>query len=256
MTFLKSLFRRTKAPPAQDKGLFALPAGERLYAIGDIHGRLDLFDALLEKIGADHAARPPADFCLVLLGDLVDRGPDSCGVVARAMALAQAPGIILLKGNHEELLLRVCAGDERVTAPFHRVGGRDTLLSYGASAAEYDACELAELPALAARVVPQAHRDFLHAAQDQYRRGDYLFVHAGIQPGIALEDQDGATLRWIRHEFTGSAADHGAMIVHGHTVTPEIDIQPNRIGMDTGAYASGVLSAIGIEGSKNWFLQS
>ncbi len=250
------LFRRAVAAPAPAAGQFALPEGERLYAIGDIHGRLDLFDALLAQIEADNASRPVARTGLVLLGDLVDRGPDSAGVVARAMQLAAAPSTVLLKGNHEELLLRLCAGDDKVSAPFHRIGGRDTLLSYGVSAEEYDACELSELPALAARVVPKAHRDFLTQASDYWRAGDYLFVHAGIQPGIPLEDQDAVNFRWIRHEFTSSDADHGMMVVHGHTITPEVDAWPNRIGIDTGAYASGVLTAIGLEGAEHWFLQT
>jgi serine/threonine protein phosphatase 1 len=250
------LFRRAAPVAAPQTARFALPEGERIYAIGDIHGRLDLFDALLDKIEVDNASRPTAKAGLILLGDLVDRGPDSRGVVERAMQLAAAPSTIVLKGNHEELLLRVCAGDHKVTGPFHRVGGRDTLLSYGVSEAAYDACELAELPALAASVVPQAHRDFLESARDYQRIGDYLFVHAGIQPGVALEDQDSTSLRWIRHEFTGSDVDHGMMVIHGHTITPEVDAWPNRIGIDTGAYASGVLTAIGIEGHAHWFLQT
>ena len=254
--FLKKLFRRAKAAPVPETSRFTLPDGERIYAIGDIHGRLDLFDALLAMIEADNSARPPSKTGLILLGDLVDRGPESRGVVERAMQLAAAPSTVVLKGNHEELLLRVCAGDDRVTAPFHRVGGRDTLLSYGVSPETYDACELSDLPALAAGAVPTAHRDFLEAALDYHAVGDYLFVHAGIQPGIPLEDQDASSMRWIRHEFTGSDVDHGRMVIHGHTITPEIDAWPNRIGIDTGAYASGVLTAIGLEGTEHWFLQT
>jgi serine/threonine protein phosphatase 1 len=252
--FLSKFFRRRTPAPAPTTSQLA--EGERVYAIGDIHGRLDLLNQLLIKIEDDNAARPSANKRLVFLGDLIDRGPDSRGVVERLMALSTEAYSLFIKGNHEELLLKLCAGDKRVSAPFHRVGGRDTLHSYGVPFSEYDACEFDDLPVLAARVVPTAHLDFMERFIPYWQSGDYFFVHAGIQPGIPIEDQDPLDMRWIRHQFTGSDVDHGVIVIHGHTVTPEVDLQLNRIGIDTGAYASGKLTAIGLEGNERWFLST
>jgi serine/threonine protein phosphatase 1 len=237
--------------------LWHAPEGQRLYAIGDVHGRLDLLNELLAKIAADDGSRPPASTHVILLGDLVDRGPDSRGVVERVMELADLGGQLhLIGGNHEELMIRTWEGDKRSAGLFNRVGGRETLLSYGVDEIEYESADLAEMTMLAARHVPEAHIRFLKSFQDHLEFGDYLFVHAGVRPGYALEEQERSDMRWIRREFTEYDGDFGHMVIHGHTIVDEIDERPNRIGLDTGAFASGRLSAIGIEGSDRWFLQT
>ena len=253
MVFRK-LFARPE--PEIEPSAFALPEGRRVYAIGDIHGRRDCLDALLLMIDSDDAARTRADTRLVLLGDLVDRGSDSCGVIERSIILARSPQTVCLIGNHEEIFIRAWEGDRKAAALFHRVGGRETMLSYGVSEAEYDACDLGDLATLIGERVPAAHIVFLRGFLDQWQCGDYLFVHAGIRPGVPLDEQRPSDLRWIRREFLDDPRDHGVMVVHGHSITDKVDEQANRIGIDTGAFASGKLTAIGIEGTERWFLST
>ncbi|CAM3232446.1 Calcineurin-like phosphoesterase domain-containing protein [Sphingomonas antarctica] len=234
----------------------ALPAGQRIYAVGDVHGRLDLFEELLAKIRADDGQRGAADTHLVLLGDLVDRGADSAGVVERAMQLCADGKCRVLMGNHEEVLIRTWDGDRRTAGMFSRIGGRETLLSYGVDEAEYDEAGLPELVALTRKHVPAAHIEFMRGFEETILEGDYLFVHAGIRPGIPRNEQSSEDTRWIRREFLEDARDHGAMVVHGHSITGAVDERSNRIGIDTGAFASGVLTAIGLEGAERWFLST
>ena len=252
MVFRK-LFARAAEPEPQ---LYSLPAGQRVYAIGDIHGRRDCLDTLIGMIDADDEARGRVDTTLVLLGDLIDRGADSHGVVERAMLLTTSPKCVLLMGNHEEILIRVWEGDRKAAGLFHRVGGRETLLSYGVSEAEYDACDLGDLADLVSARVPVEHIAFMRGFADQWQCGDYLFVHAGIRPGVPLDEQRDSDLRWIRREFLDDPRDHGVMVVHGHSITEAVDEQPNRIGIDTGAFASGKLTALGIEGTETWVLST
>lgn len=250
---LSRLFSRRRPEPIQAR----LPEGRRLYAIGDIHGRLDLLDDLLAQIAADDAARGPARTGLIFLGDLVDRGPDSAGVVERVRALcAERPDTRCLAGNHEEIFLMAYDGDTDLLRLLLRVGGEETLLSYGLSTAEIDAANSPELALLMARRVPADHIAFLRALDDYIVEGDYAFVHAGIRPGFALDDQHTRDLRWIREPFLNHAGNHGVMVVHGHTITDEIDVRDNRIGIDTGAYRSGRLTALGIEGAGRWILDT
>lgn len=251
MVFRK-LFERAASEPRQHR----LPDSERIYAVGDIHGRRDCLDVLIDRIDADDRARDGATTTLLFLGDLTDRGPDSRGVVDRVMEIAAGRRCVLLTGNHEEILVGTWDGDRSMAGLFNRVGGRETLLSYGATEAEYDACDLAGLAALTARVVPAEHIAFLRGFVDSHAAGDYLFVHAGIRPGVPLDAQTSGDMRWIRREFLDDRRDHGPMIVHGHSITEAVDARANRIGIDTGAYASGRLTAIGIEGGERWFLQS
>lgn len=249
----KKFFARAVDPEPQ---VFALPEGERVYAIGDIHGRRDCLDELIGMIDADDAARGRADTTLVLLGDLVDRGADSRGVVERAMHIAKSPKSVLLMGNHEEILIRAWEGDRKAAGLFHRVGGRETLLSYGVSEAEYDACDLGDLAGLIAKHVPVDHIAFMRGFIDQWQCGDYLFVHAGIRPGLPLDEQRPSDLRWIRREFLDDPREHGVMVVHGHSITEDVDERANRIGIDTGAFASGKLTGLGIEGAERWILST
>lgn len=252
---LKRLFKAVAAK--QNEPDAAVPAGQRVYAIGDVHGRLDCLDALVAMIDADDAARGPADTQIILLGDLVDRGPDSAGVVARALELSRGTRAIRgLKGNHEEMFLSALGGSERAMRGFTQFGGRETLLSYGMALRDYNEYLFPELIEAAQRIVPAAHLAYLDALEDVIEIGDYVFVHAGIRPGVPIAEQKPEDLRWIRREFLEHRGDFGRVVIHGHTITPEVDLRANRIGIDTGAYDSGRLTAIGLEGSARWFLQT
>lgn len=222
--------------------------GVRVYAIGDIHGRLDLLDALLSQIDADHAGRPPAERHIVFLGDLIDRGPDSAGVVERVRALcATDRNVHCLMGNHEEILLRALEGEEKALKLFCRIGGRETMLSYGVTAEDYERLDYAEVAETLVAHVPPAHRDFLADLKEILTMGDYVFVHAGIRPGVAIAEQKLAETRWIRDPFLDHRTPLEKMVVHGHTVAHEAEILPHRIGIDTGAYHSDRLTALMLE---------
>ena len=237
--------------------LSRVPDGQRVYAIGDIHGRDDLFAQLLTKIEADNSARGKAFTTLILLGDLVDRGPDSASVIDRAIGLgAPFDKVSLLIGNHEECFLAALAGDLRRVRYFIRIGGDATIRSYWRDDAAYAAASFEEVAARLPTLVPQEHVDFLGRGEDMIRIGDYAFVHAGVRPGVALENQKLADLRWIREEFIEGQHDHGVTIVYGHTISDDVDEANGRIGIDTGAYLTGCLTCIGIEGSDRWFLDT
>jgi len=250
------MFWKNKSKPVPSaRNNFAIPEGRRVYAIGDIHGRDDLFAELIDLIRADNAARAPARVTLILLGDLVDRGPQSAEVVERAIGLKQEfEDTRLMIGNHEECFLAALTGDVRRLRYFMRIGGDATVQSYWNAETDLASASFEEVAAKLPAMVPQAHVEFLGSGEDVIEIGDYAFVHAGIRPGVPLEKQTLTDLRWIRDDFLDDERDHGAMIVHGHTITSEIDEWPNRIGIDTGAYSSGKLTAIGLEGSSRWFL--
>lgn len=248
-----SLFRRKEAPPPSRQ--LHVPVGERVYAIGDIHGRDDLFEELVARIVADNAVRPAAHTTLILLGDLVDRGPSSRAVVERAMQLGDPfDRVRLLIGNHEECFLAALSGDVQRMRYFVRIGGDATLRSYLCDDVAYDRASFEELAEIAAACVPQAHVDYLTGGEDYIEIGDYVFVHAGLRAGVPLHRQSTSDLRWIRDDFLREKGDFGAMVVYGHTISEAVDEQPNRIGIDTGAYATGRLTAIGLERDARWFL--
>ncbi len=248
---LRQIFRPRAAP----RPLPAVPPGTRWYAVGDIHGRLDLFEALIDAIEQDDARAPIGQSTAVLLGDLVDRGPDSAGVVARARAWQAQRRVRLLAGNHEEMFL--CALDDvAVLRHFLRHGGRETALSYGIPRAQYDEASLEELQALLAAALPDEDRRFLSAAQNYLVAGDYLFVHAGIAPNVPIDEQQEHHLRWIREPFLDHASPHEHFVIHGHTITEAIDERSNRIGIDTGAYRSGCLTALVLEGTTRRVIQA
>lgn len=250
---LKSLFRKEKIEVPAPK----VPEGMRVYAIGDVHGCDAEFARLLERIDADHAGRAPLRQIIILLGDLVDRGPDSAGVVQRAMELAQSGrDVRLIAGNHEELLLDSCIGEGKALRVFARNGGRETALSYGVSEDDYDAADFDQLHRLLESHVPAAHRDFLTQMEQMIVIGDYAFVHAGVRPGVAFGEQSSADLRWIRDRFLNHAEPFERFVIHGHTISDTVDEKPNRIGIDTGAYMGGPLTAIALEGDQRWFLTS
>lgn len=248
------LFRRRPAP-LRIEG--RVPAGQRIYAIGDVHGRLDLLDALLDAIQADDKRRGPAQSRIIFLGDLIDRGPNSAQVVARAMEMgAGLWNCQFLLGNHEEVFLKTLAGDLKALAFFTRIGGRETILSYGISQDEYRNSDYPELHALLIERVPASHIAFLQEFEDMIVVGDFAFVHAGVKPGQALADQRASDLRWIRSEFLDHNDGFEKIIVHGHTITEEVEVRSHRIGLDTGAYSSGKLTAMGFEGGERWVLDT
>ena len=252
------MFWKRKSKPAPSvRESFSVPAGQRIYAIGDIHGRDDLFAELIDLIRADIAARAPARVSLILLGDLVDRGPRSAEVVERALRLREEfDDLRLLIGNHEECFLAALAGDVQRVRYFMRIGGEATIRSYWNSDLDLTEATFEEVADRLPAMVPPAHVEFLGGGEDVIEIGDYAFVHAGIRPGVPLHKQDRGDLRWIRNDFLNDLRDHGVMIVHGHTIRDEVDEWPNRIGIDTGAYKTGVLTAIVLEGMERGYLRT
>ena len=232
-------------------------AGYRAYAIGDIHGRLDLLEDLLAKIHAELQHHPSVKTLLVFVGDLIDRGPSSAQVIER-LRTYQRPGIqpVFLLGNHEEVLLRILGGDAELITKWRWFGGAECLQSYGVDPQQLAHVNETEALAIVRSAVPRNHREFLESFVDSCRFGDYFFVHAGIRPGIQIDQQSQADMRWIREPFLLDDTDHGFVVVHGHTIREEVEQRPNRIGIDTGAYRTGVLTALGIEGSDRWLLDT
>lgn len=248
---LRQMFR---AKSAATRGP-AAPEGERYYVIGDIHGRLDLFDALIAAIERDDRAAAGARSTVVLLGDLVDRGPDSAGVIARAREWQAQRSVRILAGNHEEMFL-ASFHDLRILRNFLRHGGRETVLSYGISRERYNEAELEELQEMMSAAVPEADRTFLGSFEDYLVAGDYLFVHAGIDPSLPLEEQDRHDFLWIRDRFLRHEEPFSHVVVHGHTIFDEVEARPNRIGIDTGAFASGRLTALVLEHDRRRLIQA
>lgn len=234
------------------------PEGTRLYAIGDVHGRFDLLVRLLRLIEEDDAERGPADTNIIFLGDLVDRGPYSAEVIEflRVMPPAFATCHFIM-GNHEEAML-VSLGPETdpVSTGWLQYGGAETLLSYRIPPKVLNLADGATLAEEARFYVPDEHLRFIQSFDNQLRFGDYLFVHAGIRPDVPLDQQTEDDLRWIRQPFLKDRRDHGVLVVHGHTITEFPDFRRNRIGIDTGAYKSGVLTALGLEGRDRWTLMT
>lgn len=234
-----------------------VPAGHRVYAVGDVHGRVDLLDQLLVRIEEDIKSRRRAKTLIIFLGDLIDRGPASAQVVER-LRTYRRPGVRLahLCGNHEEVLLRVLNGDPTYLHDWLRFGGAECVESYGLSAEALK--QMTPVDALKAvqGAIPREHQTFLRSLADTFTVGDYVFVHAGVRPGVALAEQSQADLRWIRDPFLACEDPHGFVVVHGHTISEAVEIRCNRIGVDTGAYRTGVLTALGLEGNQHWILQT
>jgi len=225
------------------------PEGLRLYAIGDVHGRLDLLRDMHARIARDLARRPARRFRIIHLGDLVDRGPDSAGVIERVREFCADGDAVALAGNHDRYFLDFLDGRAN-GAPWLDYGGEETALSYGVEPRQTTTALRAALRA----AVPLAHRAFLEAMPLTERHGDYLFVHAGVRPGRRLERQKPADLVMIRQPFLDHDGDLGAVVVHGHTAGPAPVVRRNRIGLDTRAYESGVLSCLALEGAERLLL--
>ena len=229
--------------------------GRRAYVVGDVHGRLDLLDELLNLVEADLAERPIGKAHLIFVGDLIDRGPASAQVVERLRTYRHA-GIetLFLLGNHEEVLLRILEGESALISKWRRFGGKECMQSYGADPVAFARMDDQQALATVRALVPESHVEFLKSFADTCRFGDYLIVHAGIRPGVEFERQSQTDLRWIRDPFLGHVGDHGFVVVHGHTIVPKVEERPNRIAIDTGAYSSGRLTALVIDGAERRYL--
>jgi serine/threonine protein phosphatase 1 len=251
---LERLFRPHRSPPARPR----VDARTRVYAVGDIHGRADLLGALHARILDDARSHAADRRVVVYLGDYVDRGLDSKGVVDLILA-DPLPGFEkrCLKGNHEDLMLSFLDDPEVGPSWFHN-GGIATLVSYGvkARATGSEGPSLVEVQQAFRERLSGAHLDFFRGLALHHREGDYLFVHAGIRPGVALEEQSEQDLIWIREPFLYSRADHGYVVVHGHSINEQVVEAPNRIGIDTGAYFSGKLTCLALQGETRTFLHT
>jgi len=226
----------------------ALPPDTRIYAVGDIHGRADLLNDVIQRIEDDSARRPVGTAIEVYIGDYIDRGPHSKNVIETLAWRVAQRRAVCLRGNHEALLEAFLA-DPAGLHPWMHVGARQTLESYGLSRGDFDASEF-HVHRRMLDVFPEAHRLFLGCLQNYFSCGDFLFVHAGLRPRIPLTQQSLHDLHWIRDEFLDFKQSHGPLVVHGHTPVPHPELLPNRINIDTGAWMSGVLTCIAIEGSQ------
>lgn len=236
-----NLFRAKAAYPATAPGV-------RIYAIGDIHGRYDLLIGLFREIEAHQRSLPPVpSTCLIFLGDFVDRGAQSAQVVELLRRLGRNyRNIICLAGNHEDVMLRALQHDPVAMRAWLRMGGDATLQSYGIVTEDRSDADLVEV---ARREVPADHVAWLAGLPTSTRSGGYFFCHAGIRPGVSLRRQNRADMLWIRDDFLDDTRRHECVIVHGHSIEDEVQMRTNRIGIDTGAYRTGVLSAICLEGT-------
>ena len=232
-----------------------IPKGERVYAVGDVHGRFDLLSVLARKIDEDDASAKFANSTVVFLGDLIDRGPDSRSIIDFVMNWGAQRKVRTLMGNHEEMFLDSFL-DLGVLSNFLRYGGSETLQSYGIATDLAGNLTLADIQQAMHKKVPRKHRSFVGSFESRVAIGDYLFVHAGIEPGKPVEEQDDKALRWIREPFLSHEAQHSHVVVHGHTIRKQADERPNRIGIDTGAYCFGRLTAIVLEGTDRRFIQA
>ncbi len=225
-----------------------VPPGQRIYAVGDVHGCAGQLAALHARIAADAARWPVPGITLVHLGDYIDRGPASAQVLERLLGPPPVPGaaMVNLMGNHETMLLDAAAPDAHPGAlPYWlENGGAETLASYGADPAE---------PGWP-RAIPDPHREMLHRCRLLWGAGDYLFVHAGLRPEVPLAAQDPFDLLWIREPFLSWHGDLPGVVVHGHTPAPLPVVRENRIGIDTGACFGGDLTCLVLEGPRLRFL--
>ena len=248
--FLKA-FERTPPPVAITR---RVPDRSLVYCVGDVHGRDDLLREMAGRVEVDMTSRSFDSAVTVFLGDYIDRGPDSKAVIERLASREWPTPIIALAGNHEEFLLTFL--DEPGSLDFWRSqGGLQTLHSYGVNVRSAMAGrEFEEIQAEFTARLPKQHQDFLKALKASESIGDYFFCHAGVRPGVALDCQDRDDLLNIREPFLSSESEHGRLVVHGHTPAVAPEIRPNRIGIDTGAYATGRLTCLVLEKDEQRFL--
>ena len=233
----------------------SVPANLRVYAIGDVHGRLDLLNRMLELIDRDASEARGLTPVRVFLGDYVGRGPDSAGVIAKLVELHNwCPDTIFLRGNHEQMLLDFFNNPNCYRA-WSQIGGERTLLSYDVMPPLFDEdSTLEEIRDAFVLALPEHHLRFISSTKYMHVIGDYLFAHAGIQPNIKFNEQAPHDLMWIRDEFLSSSKKFEHVVVHGHSGQKTPVVRPNRIGIDTIAYKTGKLTALVLEGTKRRFL--
>lgn len=225
-----------------------------LYAVGDVHGRADLLANVFERIDAEIARERSLRSVQVFLGDYIDRGPDSYGVVEALAARRQTRDVVCLMGNHEACLLDFLRRPDTLVQ-WRQFGGLQTLVSYGLSpSANPGSGERRELSQALAHAMPPAHLEFLTSLPTYFAQGRYFFAHAGIRPGVTLDQQRDEDLLWIRDDFLLSEDDFGKVIVHGHTPVAAPELRTNRINIDTGAYATGRLTCIKLCGEEKSLL--
>jgi len=251
--------RRHRPAPTAAPARPALPDSCVVWAIGDIHGRADLLRPLVEEMLADLARSPAARRVLVFLGDYVDRGPQSAQVLDILSDLSIRPGLEtwFLRGNHEDRLLAFL-GDPEIGRVWSEYGGRETLSSFGVQppSTRADTSSWQEASRALGDALPLAHSQFLAGLGLSVSIGDYFFSHAGARPGVDLEDQAPEDLMWIRHEFLQSRSSFARVVVHGHTPSAFVHSDTRRIGIDTGAYATGVLTGLRLEKEDRLILQA
>jgi serine/threonine protein phosphatase 1 len=228
------------------------PADTRIYAIGDIHGCADLVSEVMARIDDDIRRRPIAHTVEVYLGDYVDRGPHSSRVLDLLAFRLVANRAVCLRGNHEAVMEGFLQ-DPSILEHWVPLGGMQTLASYGIELRD-DTETALDLHRRFLDVFPREHELVMRCLRNQFSCGDFLFVHAGIRPNVPIEQQDVNDLIWIRDEFLDSTRRHERLVVHGHTPVPHPDIKPNRINIDTGAWRTGTLTCIAIEGSTILFV--
>ena len=240
-------------PPAA-RSPAGLPEGERVYTIGDIHGRADLLKAVQARIDAHLRANPVERAFEVYLGDYIDRGAESRAVLDLLIRRAETVRMIALAGNHEEVFLRAFAEPD-VFADWLTWGGRETLLSYGV-VLPFRAGEAQRLDAMRQmnEKVPEAHVSFIASLPIMHVIGDYVFVHAGLRPNVALQEQEREDVLWIRKAFLSHRGPFPLKVVHGHTPAAAPEVLPNRINIDTGAYITGKLTCLTLEDQKVYFI--
>jgi serine/threonine protein phosphatase 1 len=227
-----------------------LPDGLRIYAIGDIHGRADLLESLLLQIDEDCRLRPSRRPIVVFIGDYIDRGPASREVLDLLLGCKRTKETVFLKGNHETFVHRFLS-EPAVLDEWRLCGGLETLVSYGLKPSiNPGAAEQRRLAKALAKSIPKPHLEFLESLKLSFSCGDFLFVHADIRPGVPIRKQREEDLLWIREEFLSCEQRFEKFVVHGHTPVRTPDIRSNRINIDTGAFATGRLTCIVIEGAS------
>lgn len=243
---LESLFPRSRTAP-----------GSRVYAIGDVHGRADLLTALVDMILADNQRRPDADTSIILLGDMINKGPDPAAVLAYVEAWQRDDvRLQVLRGNHEQVLLGALEGDLAMCRQFHAMGGRSTIASYGVAAEDYAAWTIDDLARMLPAIIPANHRAILSGAALAWHNGDYVFAHAGWRDGVSLAEQSEADLLWTRRPYRPASRRSQMVLVHGHSNLAAHVNTRQRICVDTMAHATGALTAVGLEDEQRWFLST
>ena len=236
--------------PAKPMAKPRLPDGVRIYAISDIHGCAHLLDQMLRVIDADVAHSRPRHAIEVFMGDYIDRGPDSRATLDLLIERSQRGNAVFLKGNHEAFLDDVFRDPGRMSS-WLQVGGLETLMSYGLSpSVSPDGDEQRALVRELSEAMPARHLDFLSRLRLSFSCGDFFFVHAGVRPGVRLAEQREEDLLWIREEFLQCKNCFSKYIVHGHTPVRSAEILANRANIDTGAYATGNLTLLSIQGTR------